>query len=164
MRQDSILLAFPMNLWVKMLPARLTLWFTLPYQSLRCTMLSSLLAFSNCLWTDQLTTGRAGFCFCFWFVLFAFWCFCLFCLFLGLWCLLFVLHGDSSMDCVSIQFSSLLSHIAIMTNVATELNEFAQCNCLFGFINDLARAIWRWTEKRTVSFKVWEPAVPCHRT
>jgi hypothetical protein len=44
--------------------------------------------------------------------------------------------------------SVLLSHIAIMTNVATELNEFAQCNCLFGFINDLARAIWRWTEKR----------------
>jgi hypothetical protein len=33
--------------------------------------------------------------------------------------LLFVLHGDSSMDYVSIQFSSLLSHIVIMTNVAT---------------------------------------------
>ena len=62
------------------------------------TMLSSLLAFSNCPWTDQLTTGRAGFCFCFLFVFFAFWCFCLFCLFLGFLCLLFVLHGDSSMD------------------------------------------------------------------
>ena len=84
-------------------------------------MLSSLLALSNCPWTDQLTTSRAGFCFCFWFVLFAFWCFCLFCLFLGLWCLLFVLHGDSSMDYVSIHFSSLLFHIVIMTNVATAL-------------------------------------------
>ena len=33
----------------------------------------------------------------------------------------FVLHGDSSMDYVSIQFSSLLYHIVIMTNVATAL-------------------------------------------
>ena len=54
----------------------------------------------------QLTTGRAGFCFCFLFVLFAFWRFCLFSLFLRSLCLLFVLHGDSSMDYVSIQFSS----------------------------------------------------------
>ena len=44
-----------------------------------------------------------------------------FVLFLGFWCLLFVLHGDSSMDYVSIQFSSLLYHIVIMTNVATAL-------------------------------------------
>jgi hypothetical protein len=27
--------------------------------------------------------------------------------------------------------------------------EFAQCNYLSGLINDLARAIWRWTEKNT---------------
>ena len=47
--------------------------------------------------------------------------FCLFCLDLFFLCLLFVLHGDSSMDYVSIQFSSLLSHIVIMTNVATAL-------------------------------------------
>ena len=47
------------------------------------TMLSSLRASSNCPWTDQLTTSRAGFCFCVCFVLFAFWCFCLFCLVLG---------------------------------------------------------------------------------
>ena len=46
-------------------------------------------------------------------------CFVWFCFFL---CLLFVLHGDSSMDYVSIQFSSLLSHIVIMTNVA--------CHCI----------------------------------
>ena len=39
----------------------------------------------------------------------------------GFFVLLFVLHGDSSMDYVSIQFSSLLSHIVIMTNVATAL-------------------------------------------
>ena len=39
----------------------------------------------------------------------------------GFWCLLFVLHGDSSMDYVSIQFSSLLYHIVIMNNVATAL-------------------------------------------
>ena len=30
------------------------------------TMLSSLLARFNCLWTDQLTTGRVGFCCVFW--------------------------------------------------------------------------------------------------
>ena len=34
------------------------------------TMLSSLLARFNCLWTDQLTTGRAGF----WCVFWSFWC------------------------------------------------------------------------------------------
>ena len=33
----------------------------------------------------------------------------------------FVLHGDSSMDYVSIQFSSLLYHIVVMTDVATAL-------------------------------------------
>ena len=32
-----------------------------------------------------------------------------------------VLHGDSSMDYVSIQFSSLLYHIVVMTDVATAL-------------------------------------------
>ena len=39
----------------------------------------------------------------------------------GFWCLFFVLHGDSSMDYVSIHFSSLLYHIVIMTNVSTAL-------------------------------------------
>ena len=52
---------------------------------------------------------------------FCFLVFCLFCLVLGFLCLLFVLHGDSSMDYVSIQFSSLLSHIVIMANVSTAL-------------------------------------------
>ena len=28
-----------------------------------------------------------------------------------------------------------------------QFGEFAQCNCLSGLIDDLARAIWRWTEK-----------------
>ena len=28
-------------------------------------------------------------------------------------------------------------------------NEFAKCNCLSGLINDLARAMWRWTEKKS---------------
>ena len=27
--------------------------------------------------------------------------------------------------------------------------EFAKCNCISGLLNDLARAIWRWTEKKT---------------
>jgi hypothetical protein len=26
-----------------------------------------------------------------------------------------------------------------------EFGEFAQCNCLSGLINDLAKPIWRWT-------------------
>ena len=47
--------------------------------------------------------------------------FCLFCLVLPFLCLLFVLHGDSSMDYVSIQSSSLLSHIVIITNVSIAL-------------------------------------------
>jgi hypothetical protein len=29
-----------------------------------------------------------------------------------------------------------------------KFGEIAQCNCLSGLINDLARAIWRWTEKK----------------
>jgi hypothetical protein len=28
--------------------------------------------------------------------------------------------------------------------------EFANCNCLSGLLNDLARAIWRWTEKKAL--------------
>jgi len=36
--------------------------------------------------------------------------------------IVFCLHGDSSMDYVSIHLSSLLYHIVIMTNVATALN------------------------------------------
>ena len=78
-------------------------------------MLSSLLVRFRCLWTDQLITGRAGF-----------WC-----VFLGVsvcfgWFWVFVvcfsfLHGDSSMDYVSILFSSLLYAFVVMTDVATAL-------------------------------------------
>ena len=42
-------------------------------------------------------------------------------LFVFVFLVFFVLHGDSSMDYVSIHFSSLLYHIVIMTNVATAL-------------------------------------------
>ena len=80
-----------------------------PYQSLGDTMLSSFLVHSWCLWTDQLITSRAFFvlvsvlcCFSLFGSLVCF--VCLFCCFR---CLLSVLHGDSSMDYVSIQFSSL---------------------------------------------------------
>ena len=57
------------------------------------------------------------FCFCLCFLLFGF----LPVLFgFGFFVFAFcVLHGDSSMDYVSIQFSSLLSHIVKMTNVST---------------------------------------------
>ena len=84
-------------------------------------MLSSLLASSNCQWTDQLTTGRAGFCFCLWFVLFAFWCFCLFCLFLGFWCLL--LSCTVTAQWIMYRSNSVLfcMHIVVMTDVATAL-------------------------------------------
>ena len=71
-------------------------------------MLSSLLAFSNCLFV-------CGFCVFFLGVFVCFVCFWVF----GV-CFL-VLHGDSSMDYVSIQFSSLLYHIVVMTDVATAL-------------------------------------------
>ena len=50
--------------------------------------------------------------------------FCVFVCFVCFWVFgvcFFVLHGDSSMDYVSIQFSSLLYHIVIMTDVATAL-------------------------------------------
>ena len=82
--------------------------------------ISSLLAFSNCLWTDQLTTGPAGFCFCSGLCCLLFGVFVFFVCFLCFLWLLFALHGDS-MDYVSIQFSSLLYHIVIMFNVATAL-------------------------------------------
>ena len=95
--------------------------FTLPYQSLRWynVIISSCIFQLSMNWSAD--HRPCWFCFCFLFVVFAFWCFCLFCLVLGFLCLLFVLHGDSSMDYVSIQFSSLLSHMVIMTNVATAL-------------------------------------------
>ena len=99
------------------------LFFTLPYQSLRWynVIISSCIfqLFMN--WSAD--TYRAGFCFVFVCGLCV-----LFCLvFLSVlfvfsfWCLFFVLHGDSSMDYVSIQFSSLWFHIVIMTDVATAL-------------------------------------------
>ena len=58
-----------------------------------------------------------------------------------------VCRSCCSLDYVSILFSSLCMHIVTMTDVATALiGEFAKCSCLSGWINDLARAIWRWTE------------------
>ena len=62
----------------------------------------------------------------------------------------FVLHGDSSMDYVAIQFSSLLyAHCRHdwCCHCINSVN-LQKCNCLSGLINDLARAIWRWTEKK----------------
>ena len=66
------------------------------------TILSSLLVRFRCPWTDQLITGRAVFGCFFWVFLFVW---------VGFGFLLFAfsfLHGDSSMDNVSILFSSLL--------------------------------------------------------
>ena len=62
------------------------------------TMISSLLVRFRCVWTDQLITDRAGF-------------WCAFVCFVWFWVFVVcfsVLHGDSTMDYVSIQFSSLL--------------------------------------------------------
>ena len=75
-------------------------------------------------------------------LVFASWCF-------RFWFGFFVLASCIArwqpMDYVSIQFSSLLYHITMLP--LHSFGEFAQCNCLSGLINDLARAIWRWTKK-----------------
>jgi hypothetical protein len=73
------------------------------------TMLSSLLAFSNCPWTDQLTTGRAGL-FLFLACVFCFLVFCLFCLVLSFLCLLLSCTETANRLCIDpIQFS-FVSH------------------------------------------------------
>ena len=90
------------------------------------TMLSSLLARFNCLWTDQLTTGRACFC-CV--VLCVCWCCCLFLVFV---CFSFVLHGDSPMDYVSSYSVLFCMHTVVMTDVATALIRWI-CKMLLSF-------------------------------
>ena len=112
MRQDSVLLAFGSYQWIcenvavrlalcdleapslgfrivhLLLPgSQIVVWHFcgLFRFCLGDTMSSSLFTFSNCLWTDQLTTGRAGFCFCsglgclLFCVFCLFFCFCVFC-------------------------------------------------------------------------------------
>ena len=75
---------------------------------------------------------------------------------------LFASHGDSSMDYVSILFSSPLMHIVVMMMLPLHLfTEFAKCNWLSGLINDLARAIWRWTEKSCVCFVIRNTYATC---
>ena len=36
-----------------------------------------------------------------------------------------------------------------------QFGEFAKCNCLSGLINNLTRAIWRWTEKKWFQQRAW---------
>ena len=80
-----------------------SLLFSVPYQSLRWyNVIISSSAF------QMPVNWSADHRPCWFFVGFLFWCFCVLCLVLGFCCLFFVLHGDSSMDYVSIQFSSLL--------------------------------------------------------
>jgi len=59
-----------------------------------------------------------------------------------------VLHGDSSMDYASILFSSFSMHSVAITDIATIDSVNLQNRILSGLISDLARAIWRWTEKK----------------
>ena len=69
--------------------------------------------------SSQLTTGRAGFVFVLVWVV----CFCVFVCFGCFWVFgvcFFVLHGDSSMDYVSIHFSSLLYHIVMIDKRPSE--------------------------------------------
>ena len=98
-----------------------SLFFTLPYQSLRWynVIISSCIFHLSMNWSADHLPCCFSLCLFVVVVLFA-WCF----LFVvGFWCLLFfVLHGDSSMDYVS-KFSSLLYHIIIMTDVAAALTE-----------------------------------------
>ena len=95
--------------------------FTLPYQSLRWYNV----IISSCIF--QLSMNWSADHQPCWFLFLCLFCVVCFLVFLsvlfgfGFWCLLLVLHGDSWMDYVSIQFSSLLYHIVIMNNVATAL-------------------------------------------
>ena len=133
------------------------------------TMLSSLLVRFRCLWTDQLTTGHAGFSCCF--------------LVLVCWCVVFlvfvvcplVLYGDSRHEvhadppawifpvqaCDSnyitlkqIQIIDTLAkfrkaHDATLQHDTFKTPGQASPNpSNFGLINDLARAIWRWRERK----------------
>ena len=83
---------------------------------------------------------------------------CCFC-FVVLW-LFFVglmsLHGDCSMDCVSI----LIQFYFWCTLSINSLN-LQMCNWFSGLLNDLARAIWRWTEKnRRIGAREWRQLIP----
>ena len=79
-------------------------------------------------------------------VLFCF-CFVVFSLFCVGW---MSLHGESSMDYVSILIQLLFWctwSIRWCCHCINSLN-LQICNWLSGLLNDLARAIWRWTEKK----------------
>ena len=104
-------------------------------------MLSSLRASSNCLWTDQLTTSRAlVFCFCVWLVLLLFGVFvCFVCFGFGVCFLSCTVTAE--WICVN----------PIQVSFASHCHYEQSCHCinlvnLSGWINDLARAIWHWTE------------------
>ena len=82
-----------------------------------------------------------GFCFCFCFVFFSLFC-------VG-W---MSLHGESSMDYVSILIQFLFwctLSIRWCCHCINSLN-LQICNWLSGLLNDLVRAIWRWTEKKSL--------------
>ena len=88
------------------------------------------------------------FCVCFVYVGFVL---LLLCVFFWLFCVGWMsLHGDSSLDYVSIliqfYFWCTLS-IWWCCHCINSLN-LQICNWLSGLLNDLARAIWRWTEKK----------------
>ena len=58
-------------------------------------------------------------------------------------------HSDSSMDYVSILLSSTFGAHCRNYDVAIALIRGIEiCNWLSGLLNDLAKAIWRWTEKK----------------
>ena len=107
-------------------------------------MLSSLLVRFRCLWTDQLIRP-CWFLVCFLgvFVCFVwFWVFCCF----------FVLHGDSSMEYVSIQFSSLLYAHCHYDWCCHCINSVNLHNAIvFRLDKQPDEAIWRWTEKMAQS-------------
>ena len=106
------------------------------------TMLSSLLVRFRCLWTDQLITGRAGF-----------WC--------VFWVFLSVLVGFGFLLFAPLSYTvtaqwimywsysvPFCMYIVVMTDVAIALIRWI-CKLQLSFrLDDLARAIWRWTEKK----------------
>ena len=95
------------------------------------------------------------FLFCFCFVVFV----CLFCV--G-W---MSLHGESSMDYVSILIQFLFwctLSIRWCCHCINSLN-LQICNWLSGLLNDLARATWRWTEKNP-QLKTSKLAQNCGKT
>ena len=70
------------------------------------------------------------------------------CFLFGL-CLFLSSHSDSSMDYVSILLSSTFGAHCRYYDVAIALIRGIEiCKWLSGLLNDLAKAIWRWTEKK----------------